>query len=361
MKIESKEIKIRELVADYVDDGEGGVRGYSGQLDIRPPHQREFVYTGKQRNAVIDSIKKGFPLNVMYWSARDDGTYEIIDGQQRTISIAQYAEGDFSFNEQYFHNLPEDKKTKFLDYELMVYFCSGTESEKLEWFRIINIAGAKLTNQELRNAVYAGTWVSDAKRYFSKTGGPAYQVGQDYLNGKPIRQEYLETAIKWISGGDIEEYMARHQHDENAKDLWEHYQSVIGWVEATFTEKRPKTMKGVDWGTLYDSYKDETLDPTKIEEEIERLILDDDVTKQSGIYPYILTREEKHLNIRKFSDNMKQKVYEKQNGKCKKCNKNFDIGDMEADHITPWVEGGKTNEDNCQLLCKDDNRRKSSK
>ena len=238
---------------------------------------------------------------------------------------------------------------------------SGTESEKLEWFRIINIAGAKLTNQELRNAVYAGTWVSDAKRYFSRTGGPAYHVGQDYLNGKPIRQEYLETAIKWISGGDIEEYMARHQHDENAKDLWEHYQSVIGWVERNFTEKRPKIMKGVDWGTLYDSYKDETLDPAKIEEEIERLILDDDVTKQSGIYPYILTREEKHLNIRKFSDSIKQKVYEKQNGKCKKCNKNFDIGDMEADHITPWVEGGKTNEDNCQLLCKDDNRRKSSK
>lgn len=359
MNIELREVRVRELVAGYVDDNEGGVRGYSGQLDIRPPYQRGFIYTGKQRNAVIDSIKKGFPLNVMYWSVRDDDTYEIIDGQQRTISIAQYVEGDFSFKELYFHNLPADKKNEILDYNLMVYLCSGTDSEKLEWFRIINIAGAKLTDQELRNAVYAGTWVSDAKRHFSKSGGPAYQVGHGYLKGRPIRQEYLETAIKWISRGDIEDYMAKHQHDENAKDLWEHYQSVIGWVERTFTKKRP-IMEGVNWGTLYNSYKDETLDPAEIEEEIEKLILDDDVTKQSGIYPYILTREEKHLNIRKFTDSMKQKVYEKQNGKCNKCNKSCDIKEMEADHITPWVEGGKTNEDNCQLLCKDDNRRKSS-
>lgn len=360
MKIELKEVRIRELVADYVDDGEGGVRGYSGQLDIRPPYQREFIYTGKQRNAVIDTIMKGFPLNVMYWSVRDDGTYEIIDGQQRTISIAQYAEGDFSLNEQYFHNLPEDKKTKFLDYELMVYLCSGTESEKLEWFRIINIAGVKLTDQELRNAVYAGSWVSDAKRYFSRSGCAAYGIGKDYLKGSSIRQEYLETAIKWISEDNIEDYMGRHQHDPSAVSLWNYFQSVVNWIEATFTEKRPQ-MKGVDWGTLYDSYKDKTLDSAEIEEEIERLILDDDVTNDSGVYPYILTREEKHLNIRKFSDRMKLKVYEKQNGKCVECGEIFNIGDMHADHITPWVEGGKTNEENCQILCKNCNRRKSSK
>ena len=360
MKIKLREIKIRELVADYVDDGEGGVRGYSGQLDIRPPYQREFIYTGKQRNAVIDSIKKGFPLNVMYWSVRDDGTYEIIDGQQRTISIAQYFAGDFSFNGLYFHNLPADKKTKFLDYELMVYLCSGTDSERLEWFEIINIAGEKLTEQELRNAVYAGPWVSDAKKYFSRNGCPAYGIGKDYLKGSPIRQDYLETAIKWRSKGETREYMGKHQDDPSAVSLWNYFQSVVNWVEATFTGKRPQ-MKGVDWGTLYNSYKDAILDPAKIEEEIEKLILDDDVTKQSGIYPYILTREEKHLNLRQFTENMKQKVYEKQNGKCSMCNESFDIKDMHADHITPWVEGGKTNEDNCQLLCKEENRRKSSK
>ncbi len=361
MKIELREVRIRELVADYVDDGEGGVRGYSDQLDIRPPYQREFIYNDKQRNAVIDTIMKGFPLNVMYWSVRDDGTYEIIDGQQRTISIAQYAKGDFSFGEKYVHNLPEDKRTKFLDYELMVYLCSGTDSEKLEWFRIINIAGEKLTDQELRNAVYAGSWVSDAKRYFSRTGCAAYGMGKDYLNGSPIRQDYLETAIKWISEDNIEDYMGRHQHDPSAISLWNYFRSVMNWVEATFTEKRPKMMKGVDWGTLYNLYKDEKLDPAKIEEEIERLTLDEDVTKDSGIYPYILTREEKHLNLRQFDYKMKRRVYQMQDGKCRICGESFDIGNMEADHIKPWIEGGKTKEDNCQLLCKSCNRTKSAK
>ena len=131
MKIELLDPTVRELVEDYYDDEEGGVTGYGDKLDIRPPYQREFVYKEKQRNAVIDSILKGFPLNVMYWADREDGTFEIIDGQQRTISIARYVEGDFSFDKQYFHNLPSDKQELILDYKLMVYVCTGTDSESL--------------------------------------------------------------------------------------------------------------------------------------------------------------------------------------------------------------------------------------
>jgi hypothetical protein len=243
----------------------------------------------------------------------------------------------------------------------MVYVCSGTDSEKLEWFRTINIAGEKLSDQELRNAVYAGPWVTDAKRYFSKNGCAAYGLGSDYMLGSPIRQEYFETAIDWISKGNIEVYMANHQHDPNASALWLYFQSVITWVKATFTVKRTKFMKGVDWGTLYNTYKDNLYDTKAIEEETAKLIADDDVLKKSGIYPYILTRDEKYLSIRAFSDSMKQKVYERQNGICVKCNKHFEIHEMEADHITPWHEGGKTIEENCQLLCKHDNRIKSGK
>ena len=237
--------------------------------------------------------------------------------------------------------------------------CSGTDSEKLEWFKTINIAGERLTDQELRNAVYHGSWVSDAKRYFSKTGCPAYSIGSDYINGSPIRQDYLETAIKWISEENIESYMAKHQQDQNASALWRYYQDVITWVEATFTIKRNKFMKGVDWGTLYNTYKDEVYDTEAIEKETAKLILDDDVTKKSGIYPYILTRDEKYLSIRAFSESIKQKVYEKQKGKCAKCGNEFELSEMEADHVKPWHEGGKTIEGNCQMLCKDDNRRKS--
>ena len=243
----------------------------------------------------------------------------------------------------------------------MVYFCSGTDSEKLDWFRTINIAGEQLTDQELRNAVYSGSWVSDAKRYFSKTGCPSYAIASDYMSGSPIRQDYLETAIKWISKSEIEEYMGKHQDDPTAINLWNYFQSVISWVDASFTNKRKKFMKGVPWGDLYNEFQNTNINPSKIEEEIAQLILDDDVTNKKGIYSYVLTRNEKYLSIRAFSDAMKQKVYELQKGICVECNEEFPLSGMEADHITPWHAGGKTNQENCQLLCKEDNRKKSCK
>lgn len=360
MLIELKQISIKELTTGYQDNNENGVMGYSGKLDIRPPYQREFIYKDKQRAAVIDSITKDYPLNVMYWAVREDGNFEVIDGQQRTISICQFIEGDFAFNDRYFHNLQTNEKEQLLNYKLMVYFCSGTDSEKLEWFRTINIAGEQLTDQELRNAVYSGSWVSDAKRYFSKTGCPAYGIGGDYLNGTAIRQDYLETAIRWISNDNIEMYMAKNQHEANSNELWLYFQSVINWVKIVFSNYR-KEMKGVDWGFLYNTYKDTKYDSKKIETEVAKLMEDEDVDNKKGIYEYILTRKEKYLNIRAFSPNQKREAYEKQKGICPVCKKHYEIEEMEGDHITPWHEGGPTISDNCQMLCKEDNRRKSGK
>lgn len=360
MKIELKEITVRELTNDYEDNEEAGVVGYGGNLDIRPPYQREFIYKDKQRDAVIDTITKDFPLNVMYWAVREDGDFEIIDGQQRTISICQYVEGDFSFNGRYFHNLQNDEKEQILGYKLMVYLCSGADSEKLEWFKTINIVGEKLADQELRNAVYSGSWVTDAKRYFSKNGCAAYGLGGDYLSGSAIRQDYLEKTIKWISNDDITGYMAKHQHKPNANSLWLYFQSVIAWVHTTFPTYRNE-MKGIDWGALYNSFKDQELDQKKLEAEISRLMEDEDVAKKKGIYSYVLDGKEKHLNIRAFSKNQKREAYERQKGICSVCSEHFEIDEMEGDHITPWHEGGKTNAENCQMLCKEDNRRKSGK
>lgn len=358
MKIELKEITIRELAEDYEDNSEGGVKGYAGKLNIRPPYQREFVYKDKQRDAVINTLTRDFPLNVMYWAVCEDGTYEVVDGQQRTISICQYIEGEFAFNERYFHNLQKNEQEQILNYKLMIYLCSGTDSQKLDWFKTINIAGEKLTDQELRNAVYAGSWLADAKRYFSKTGCPAYSIGEDYLTGSPIRQDYLETVISWISNGEIEAYMAKQQHKPNANELWLYYQAVISWVKATFIKYR-KQMKGIDWGTLYAEFKDKDFDSAKLELEIAKLMEDEDVSNKKGIYAYVLTRKEKHLNIRAFSDNQKREAYERQKGICTVCKEHFELEEMEADHITPWHTGGKTNAENCQMLCKEDNRRKS--
>lgn len=365
MKIDLHRITVREVVEGYKDSDEEGVVAYGGKLDIRPKYQREFVYKPDQRNAVIKTVRHGFPLNVMYWIENSAGNYELLDGQQRTLSICQYVSGDFSIDDRHFFNLTKEEQEQILGYELMIYFCEGTDKERLDWFEVINTAGEKLTPQELRNAVYTGPWLSDAKLKFSKSNCVAYLLANDggqLVSGTPIRQEYLETALSWINNGEVAAYMAVHQQDPNADELWEYFQNVIAWVRQTFAYRRE--MSSVDWGRLYNEFKDASLNIDELEAEIGKLMQDEDVPKKSGIYPYVLTRKEKYLNIRDFTPNMKREAYERQKGMCVArnavCgNAHFDISEMEADHITPWVEGGKTAAVNCQLLCREDNRRKS--
>lgn len=363
MKIELHEIPVQDVYEGYVDSAENGVVGYGGRLNIRPAFQREFIYKDKQRNEVIHTVERGFPLNVMYWVKNDDGNYEMLDGQQRTISICQYIQGDFSINHRYFENITNTEKDQILNYPLMIYICEGNDKEKLEWFKTINIAGEQLTTQELRNAIYTGEWLAEAKKYFSKSYCPAYQVGNKYMSGTPIRQTYLETTLKWISAREsieIEDYMAQHQHETNCNELWLYFQSVINWVEATFPIYRGKLMKGLDWGIYYNKYGAGKYDPKGLEEHIADLLYDDDVTNQKGIYEYLLDGQEKHLNIRSFSPKMARTAYERQKGICPKCGKHYNIEEMQADHITPWSKGGKTTAENCQMLCADCNRKKSN-
>ncbi|TNH33947.1 HNH endonuclease family protein [Campylobacter helveticus] len=391
MQIDKTEIKIKELIAGYTRDEESSqVIAYAdssgvARLNIRPKYQREFVYKEAQRNAVIDTILKGFPLNIMYWVKNVDFgaecEYEVLDGQQRTISICEYIKGSFSIQwndkSQYFHTLSKDLQEKFLDYKLNVYVCQGSESEKLEWFKTINIAGETLTSQELRNAVYASVWLSDAKRRFSKPNGLAVLKGAKYLNGSALRQEFLESAIAWKVDSrkdeKICEYMAKNAKDsKNADELWEYFAKVIDWVEMKF-EKYRKEMKGLEWGLFYNTYKDKPLDAKELESKIIELMQDDEVGNKKGVYPYLLSGDEKHLSLRAFSDSVKRAVYERQGGVCAnsdghikgvKCpheNEKLELEQMEADHILAWSKGGKTEKENCQMLCVECNRAKSDK
>ena len=374
LKIDLKEIQIRDIVDSYLDRGYDGVTGYHGKLNVRPPYQREFVYSGKQRDAVMETILKGFPLNIMYWCENDDGTYEILDGQQRTVSFCQFAANEYMIVHKgtlrTFDSMPTDDKERILDYKCMIYICKGTQSEKLDWFRVINTGGEKLTDQELRNACYTGKWLTDAKLKFSKPSCPAYGMGSKYLTGTPIRQDYLETALDWIrqSKGmkSIEEYMLVHQSDPNALELWNYYSNVINWVVATFPKYRSQ-MKGVAWGVLYNKYGSGTYDHETIEEEVKKLFMDDEVQNKKGIYEYIFDHDEKHLNLRAFSESEKATMYERQGGICPMCaaeggataTRVWAIEEMEADHIDPWHSGGKTTLENGQMLCKHHNRVKS--
>ncbi len=359
MKIELHEISVRDVFDGYVNSEEEGVYAYRGALNIRPKYQREFVYDDKKRNAVIETVIKNFPLNVMYWVKNETDSFELLDGQQRTLSLCQYINGDFSLNHKNFHNLTRTEQEEILNYRLMIYICEGNDKEKLDWFKIINIAGEKLTDQELRNAVYTGEWLTDAKRHFSKSNCPAYGLASKYMNGSPIRQDYLETALKWINNAEIEEYMSVHQHDPNANELWLYFQSVINWVQAVFPRYR-KEMKGIEWGYLYNSYRKQNYDSKSLEERIGHLMEDEDVTNKKGIYEYLLSNDERKLNIRAFSDKMKREAYERQKGICAKCSLKFDIDDMQGDHIIPWSKGGKTVSENCQMLCRKCNAVKSN-
>ncbi len=297
MKIQLHKISIRELVKNYKNGGENdGVFGYDGKLNIRPKYQREFVYKDEKRDEVIRTVRNNFPLNTIYWSVNGDGTFEVLDGQQRIISICDYVTNVFSIkmhkSDEYnkkFCNLSDEEKEQILNYRLMVYFCEGTEREKLDWFHVINIAGEVLTPQELRNAIYTGTWLADAKKYFSKSDCMAKKIAENYIKGSPIRQEYLEKILEWKSGSveKITEYMAEHQHDSDATELKNYFEEIFGnefydktgWVQKVFPKYR-KEMKGLDWGFWYNEYKNQNFNGEENEKRVSELMKDAEVEQK---------------------------------------------------------------------------------
>lgn len=373
MTIKQIEVTVGDIARGYINNEEQGVRGYGGQLDIRPPYQREFIYNENEQQAVISTVLKGYPLNVMYWVRRSEDAecpYEVMDGQQRTLSLCEYVDGKFAYDFKNFFNQPADIQKLILDYPLTIYLCEGEPSEKLEWFKTINIAGKPLNEQEINNAVYAGPFVTDAKRHFSKSNCGAYRLGKDLVNGTPIRQEFLKKALEWMAEHETREgkpqsvvgYMAEHQHDPNANNLWTYFQNVLNWTITNFDLKKfKKIMKGLNWALYYDKYHSTTLDTADLASRISKLILDSDVQKQVGIIPYVLTGDERHLDLRGFPEDIKLAVWEKQHHICPSCQKEFDYEFMEGDHITPWREGGRTVIENCQMLCRECNRRKGGR
>lgn len=373
MTIKQISVTVGEITQGYVNNDEQGVRGYNGLLDIRPPYQREFIYNDKEQQAVINTVLHGYPLNVMYWVKRNDDAecpYEVMDGQQRTLALCEYVAGKFSFEFKNFFNQPADIQKRILDYPLTVYVCEGEHSEKLEWFKTINIAGKPLNEQEILNAIYAGPFVSDAKRHFSKSNCGAYKLGKDLVLGVPIRQDFLKKALDWRADhekriGKAQSrvgYMAQHQHDPNANNLWTYFQNVLNWAITNFEMKKfKKIMKGLDWALYYDDYHDKTLDTVEMAKRISTLMRDSEIQRQSGIIPYVLTGDERHLDLRGFPEDIKLAVWEQQGHICPLCGKEFDFEFMEGDHIKPWRDGGRTVIENCQMLCRECNRKKGAK
>ena len=387
MKIELHQFTIGEVVEGYRDSDEEGVVGYGGRLNIRPKYQREFVYDAKKQMAVMDTVWKNFPLNVMYWVRNDDDTFELLDGQQRTLSICKFIAGEYMMNFDNilrgWSNMNADQQKRILDYKLQVYICEGTPTEQIDWFKTINIAGEKLTDQELLNAIYNGAWVTCAKRLFSRSGCVAYRLAGKYMEGSTIRQAYLETALRWISEAkygkeNVEQYMADHQPDGDSDELWQYFQEVIAWVQRLFPDYH-KEMKGLDWGILYNSYKGNAYKSTYLQQRVKELMEDENVTHKAGIYEFLLDGENKTqlLSVRVFDEITKRKVYARQTkeaqeqgvSNCPLCavshdanrTKIWSLKEMDADHVTAWSKGGATDIGNCQMLCQTHNRAKGNR
>lgn len=368
MEIKLHEIEIRDILDGYVNNGDDGIYGYGGKLNIRPAYQRGMVYDDDKQRAVIESIFKGYPLNVMYWTD-DNGYYEMLDGQQRTLSICNFYETgklDVMIDgvPKFYGNLTKDQKELFLSKKLMVYYCYGTDVERLEWFKVINTYGEKLTDQELRNAIYHGPWTTAARKLCSKRNCYCQNMLGAYMKESPEREKMLETIIKWKSDYDkiesIEKYMALHQHNENAQEIKNYITAVAEWIEKTFPEY-DKTMKGIKWGELYNKYHTRTYYPEQNAKRVIELMDDAEVTKPAGIYEYLLSGDEKYLSLRAFDPTLKKQVWLKQNKKCAKCGKLVKLEEAHADHIKPWSLGGRTIESNCQVTCIDCNLKMGAK
>lgn len=381
MEIYKIQVPIRELIDGYENTDEKGLVAYKGLLQIRPPYQREFIYNSKEQKAVIDTILKNRPLNIMYWGKNKDGTFEVIDGQQRTLSIINFAQGDFSVSDsdgnlRSYNGVTSEKiREVFENYEITVYVCEGDVTEKLAWFETINIPTKTLTNQELRNAVYTGRFITEARKYFSKNG-EAYRKFNLLISGQLDRQDWLEKFLMWISKGKynvtIDNFLAKNI-DTTAEEFINEIRKIHTWIMETFLQEDESyinDMKKVPWGELYyynkknENYGQDQYEHFK--EEISKLMEDSDVQNKKGIFEYIIKNDEKYLNIRSFPNNDAKSIYTKQKGKCAnpECpskDKEFKFNEMEADHITPWSAGGKTTIENLQMLCVSCNRRKSNK
>lgn len=370
---------------EYNELDEKGLYGLGGKLVIQPEYQRRYIYgDGVKDVAVIDSILKGYPIGLLYFNKTEDGNYEVLDGQQRITSIGRYVRGLYEVphkgNLQNFTGLSPETQKRILDTPLLVYVCEGEEEEIKDWFRTINIAGVKLSDQEILNAVYSGPFVTLAREEFSNPASSYVQKWSSYIAGDIRRQEYLERALQWLThGGDIGAYMSQHRHDENIDELKDHFTRVIDWIDSVFTDVKGD-MKGLEWGRLYDTYHDNEYDPEQIAARVSALYGDAAVRKRSGIFEYILGSESDKslLEIRVFEDRDKKVAYERQTAaakesgvsNCSYCamsdnhdqqTKIWDIKDMDADHVTAWSKGGATDISNCEMLCKPHNRAKGNR
>lgn len=387
METELKVYTVKELCEgfSYSETDGKGLYGLAGKLTIQPEYQRNYLYSenkSEKEVAVIDSVLKKYPLGLLYFNKLPDGRLEVLDGQQRITSLGRYLIGKFSVmknGDPYkFKTLNEDERQLIENTKLLVYICEGTETEIKEWFEIINIGGIVLNDQEKLNAIYSGPFVSAARKEFSNKEDARIQKWSCYISGSANRQEYLQEALRWVSHGNIKNYMQEHRRDTNINELKLYFNDVISWIERTFDNVYPK-MKGLNWGELYEKYHNNPYDHVEVSKKVKELYNDPCVKDNKNVFEYVLDgcKDTKLLNVRVFDENTKNRVYNRQTDEAKEkhisncplCAIGHDANkekiwtqkEMDADHVLAWSKGGATDESNCQMLCKTHNRAKGNR
>ena len=380
------DVSVEDICKGFVyNELEGkGLFGWGGKLTIQPEYQRNYIYAdGKKDVAVVRSLMSGYPLGLIYFVKTADGRYEVLDGQQRITSFGRFLTGklavkDANGMEQYYDGLADDLKEKVSGAKLTIYVCEGEESEIKEWFKTINIAGVPLNEQELLNAIYSGTFVSAAKEEFSNSQNANVQKWSAYISGSVNRQDFLRTALDWVSKGNIDGYMSKHRFDTNINELKTYFNSVIDWISGVFSDVENE-MRGLEWGRLYETYHKTPYDPIEVSKKVQTLLADPYVKNKKGIFEYVLGGEQdtKLLDIRIFEEGTKRSVYTIQTkmateqgvSNCPLCamgheanrTRIWKLNEMDADHVSAWSKGGATDISNCQMLCKTHNRAKGNK
>ena len=387
MKPELKIYTVKELCEgfSYSETDGQGLYGLAGKLTIQPEYQRNYLYSenkSEKEVAVIDSVLKKYPLGLLYFNKLPDGRLEVLDGQQRITSLGRYLIGKFSVmknGDPYkFKTLNEDERQLIENTKLLVYICEGTETEIKEWFEIIIIGGLVLNDLEKLNAIYSGPFVSAARKEFSNKEDARIQKWSCYISGSANRQEYLQEALRWVSHGNIKNYMQEHRRDTNINELKLYFNDVISWIERTFDNVYPK-MKGLNWGELYEKYHNNPYDHVEGSKKVKELYNDPCVKENKNVFEYVLggCKDTKLLNVRVFDENTKTRVYNRQTDEAKEkhisncplCAIGHDANkekiwtqkEMDADHVLAWSKGGATDESNCQMLCKTHNRAKGNR
>ena len=163
---QAKDFSIREFASMLQD----------GDLDLQPEYQRKYVATPKIASKLIESVIMDVPIPVIYLAEEQDGTYSVIDGQQRLTSFLSFINGKYpsgdtfkltglkvykELNRKTFSDLEKEHQNKIRKTTLhtIVIKKESNEDVKFEIFERLNTGSIKLNEDEIRNTVYRGNYI----------------------------------------------------------------------------------------------------------------------------------------------------------------------------------------------------------